>query len=66
MSTLGTVIVGLIAGFVAGIVVSEIIGIVGMVVFDEVVGIKFLSIVLAALGAVAAPTVAGRLRRRSS
>jgi Family of unknown function (DUF5957) len=57
------VVIGLIIGFVAGIVLSEIIGIVGFVLTGRAVGIKYLSIYLALAFAVAAPWVRARIRR---
>ncbi len=56
------VILGLVGGFVIGLVVSEMIGIVGKLAFDRTAGIKFLPIYTAVACAVIAPVV---LRRRS-
>ena len=57
------VVVGSIAGFVAGIVLSEIIGIAGFVLTGRAVGIKYLPIYLALAFAVATPVVRARIRR---
>jgi hypothetical protein len=60
--TLVMVVLGLVLGFVAGMVASEIIGIVGFLAFDRLVGIRFLPLISAVVGALAAPA----LDRRSS
>jgi len=57
------VVVGLVTGFIAGIVLSEIIGIAGFVLARRAVGVKYLPIYLAIAFAVAAPLVRARIRR---
>jgi hypothetical protein len=42
MRTAGQVVLGLVAGFFAGLVISEIIGIVGVLAFDRAVGFRYL------------------------
>jgi uncharacterized protein DUF5957 len=42
MRTAGQVVLGLVAGFFAGLVISEIIGIVGVLAFDHAVGFRYL------------------------
>jgi hypothetical protein len=59
-------LLGLIGGFVAGIVVSDIIGIAGVLLFDDAVEIKYLSLYFAVAGAVAASVLDGRVRRRTN
>ena len=63
MKAVVAVVVGSIAGFVAGIVLSEIIGIAGFVLTGRAVGIRYLPIYLALAFAVAAPVVRARIRR---
>ncbi len=58
-------VLGVLAGFVAGIVLSELSGIVGVVVFDRAVGMKFLPFYLAVAFAIVVPGLAGRSRRRT-
>lgn len=53
MRSAATVTLAVIAGFLAGIVLSEIIGIVGLLVFDRIVGIRYLPMLTALLCAVA-------------
>ncbi len=65
MRTALAVAIGLIAGLVTGIVLSEIIGIIGVVVLSRAVGVKYLPIYLAVAFAVAAPVVHARIRRGS-
>ncbi len=62
MRTGFVVIVGLIAGFFAGILLSALIGLVSLLLFDDATGIRFLPLYLAILGAVVAPAVARRVR----
>jgi hypothetical protein len=57
------VVVGLVTGFLVGIVLSEIIGVVGFVLTRHPVGIRYLPIYLAIGFAVAAPVVRARIRR---
>jgi hypothetical protein len=63
MKAVAAMLVGLITGFIAGIVLSEIIGIVGFALTQRPVGIKYLPIYLAIAFAVAAPVVRARIRR---
>ena len=56
------VIVGLIAGFLVGILLSALIGLVSLLLFDDATGIRFLPLYLAILGAVVTPLVARRVR----
>jgi hypothetical protein len=66
MRTLVVIVLALIAGFFAGIVLSEIIGIAGFVLFQRVVGIRYLPVYLAFLSAAGALAVDLLMRRRSS
>jgi len=65
MRTGGVIVVALIGGLLAGLLLSEIIGIIGMLVFGTAAGIRFLPVYLAVAGAVAAPLLYRRSRRRS-
>ncbi len=65
MKTAVACAVGLVAGFLTGIVLSEIIGIIGFLISGQAVGIKYLPIYLAVACAVVAPAVHARARRRS-
>ncbi len=60
MRTFVAVVIGLVGGFIAGIVLSDIIGIVGFLLFDRPVGIKFLSLFCAVVCAIIVPIVAQR------
>lgn len=60
-------LLGVIGGFVGGIVLAELIGMVGLALFDgvsELSFVKFLPFVLAVVGGVAAPVIDARARRR--
>ncbi len=59
------VIVGLIAGFLAGILLSALIGLVSLLLFDDATGIRFLPLYLAILGAVVAPLLVRRVGPKS-
>jgi hypothetical protein len=48
---------GLVAGLVAGILLSELIGIVGYVASGRLIGVRYLPVYLGIAGAVAAPLV---------
>lgn len=65
MKTAGVIVLATIGGLLAGLLLSEIIGITGMLVFGTAVGLKFLPVYLAIVGAVAAPLLYRRSRRRS-
>jgi hypothetical protein len=65
MRTAGITMLGIIGGLLAGLVLSEIIGIVGVLAFGVAAGIKFLPVYLALAGAVAAPLLYRRSRRRA-
>lgn len=58
-------VVGVAGGFALGLVLSQVIAVVGLLLFDQLVGIKFLPIYLAIAGAVIAPLVEARNRRRA-
>jgi hypothetical protein len=62
MRTAGQVVLGLVAGFFAGLVISEIIGIVGVLAFDRAVGLRYHPLATGGGGAVVAALVQ---RRRS-
>jgi hypothetical protein len=62
MRTAGHVVLGLVAGFFAGLVLSEIIGILGFLAFDRAVGFRYLPLATGLAGAV----VAALVRRRRS
>ena len=55
---------GLMGGFLGGIVLSEIIGVTGFLLFDRAVGIRFLPIYLAVVCAGAALVADVLVRRR--
>ena len=65
MRTAGVIVLAAVGGLLAGLLLSEIIGIIGMLVFGTAVGLKFLPVYLAIAGAVAAPLLYRRSRRRS-
>lgn len=65
MRTGFVVFVGLITGFLAGILLSALIGLVSLLIFDDATGIRFLPLYLAIQGAVVAPLVARRVRSGS-
>jgi hypothetical protein len=65
MRLAGLIAVALVAGLVAGVVLSEVIGIIGFLLFHDAVGIKYLPIYLAIAGAVAVAVVDTRIRRKS-
>ena len=65
MRTAAVIVLAIIGGLVAGLVLSEIIGIVGVLVFGTAAGFKFLPVYLAIAGAVTAPLLYRRSRRRS-
>lgn len=58
-------VVGLAGGFLLGLVLSQLIAIGGLLLVHQPLGIKFLPIYLAITGAVIAPIVATRNRRRA-
>ena len=62
MVTMATL--GLMGGFLGGIVLSEIIGVTGFLLFDRAVGIRFLPIYLAVVCAGAALVADVLVRRR--
>jgi hypothetical protein len=53
----GVSVMGLVAGLVAGILLSELIGIVGYVASGRFVGVRYLPVYLGIAGAVVAPLV---------
>ncbi len=53
MRAVTTVLLALIAGFAAGVVLSEIVGIVGLLVFDRLVGIRYLPVLTGLVSAAA-------------
>ncbi|MQA14834.1 MAG: hypothetical protein GEV09_11865 [Pseudonocardiaceae bacterium] len=62
-------VLGLVGGFVGGIVLAELVGIAGLALFGgvaELSFVRFLPFVLAAGGAVAAPAIDARARRTST
>jgi Family of unknown function (DUF5957) len=65
MKTAITAVIGLVAGFLAGILLSDIIGIVGFLMFGRAIGIKYLPIYLAVSFAVVAPAARAWIRRRT-
>lgn len=65
MKTAGVTVLALVGGLLAGLLLSEIIGIIGVLVFGTAAGLKFLPVYLAIAGAVAAPLLYRRSRRRS-
>jgi hypothetical protein len=65
MTTVFAAMIGLVAGFLAGIVLSEIVGVVGFLMFGQAVGIKYLPIYLAVAFAIIAPTARARIGRRT-
>jgi hypothetical protein len=65
MRILIALVVGLAGGFLLGLVLSQVIAIVGLLLVNQPIGIKFLPIYLALAGAVIAPIVEARNRRRA-
>lgn len=65
MRLLIALVVGLAGGFLLGLALSQVIAMVGLLLVSQPVGIKFLPIYLALAGAVIAPIVAARNRRRA-
>jgi uncharacterized membrane protein YeaQ/YmgE (transglycosylase-associated protein family) len=63
MRTLVAVLIGLVAGFFAGIVIDQIIGVIGLLSTGEVGGFRYLPLVLAAVGAVVAVLIERRMSR---
>ena len=63
MRAVGVSVMGLVAGLVAGILLSELIGIVGYLAAGRFVGVRYLPVYLGIVGAVAAPLVHRRLHR---
>jgi hypothetical protein len=63
MRTARLVALGLVAGFAAGIGLSEVIGIVGVLAFDTDAGIRYLPFYLALAFAVAFLVLGNRSRR---
>jgi hypothetical protein len=63
MRTVVMIVIGLIGGFLGGLILSELIGIVGVLLFDRAIGIRFLPLYLAVVGAVAAPIVDAQSHR---
>jgi hypothetical protein len=59
------IVLGVIVGFVAGLMLSQLIGIIGFLAFGQVVGIKFLSIYTAIVGAIIGPVLATRTQQRA-
>lgn len=57
MRTLVAVLIGLVAGFIAGLVLDQIFGVIGMVTSGSPGGFRFLPVVLAIVGAVIAVVV---------
>lgn len=66
MRTLLAVVIGLVAGFFAGIVVDQIIGVIGLLTSGDPAGFRFLPLVLAAVGAVGAVLVDRQRQRRAA
>jgi hypothetical protein len=59
----GVSVMGLVAGLVAGILLSELIGIVGYVTSGRFIGVRYLPVYLGIAGAVVAPLVHRRFHR---
>lgn len=60
MRHVGAGVTGLVAGFFAGLILSEVIGVVGFLVFHDAIGFIFLPVVTAAAGAMLAVLLVGR------
>lgn len=58
-------IVGLIGGFILGIVLSSLIGIVGMTLFNQPLGFKYLSYVTAIICAIIVPIIDQKSEQKS-
>lgn len=56
--------VGLVAGFIAGVLMSEVIGVVGYLLTRQAVGFRYLPVVTAACGGGLAVVVSRRRRAR--
>ncbi len=55
---------GVVGGFVVGVVLSDLIAMVGVFVFDRVAGVRFLPLYLAVACAVGGPPLDRRSRSR--
>lgn len=66
MRTLVAVLIGLVAGFFAGIVVDQVIGVIGLLTSGDPGGFRFLPLVLAAVGAVVAVVVERQRQQKGS
>jgi len=63
MRAAGLAVLGLLAGFLAGIALSELIGVVGYLAFEQKIGMKYLALYTAAVGAIGATLRTARRRR---
>ncbi|SCL31501.1 hypothetical protein GA0074692_3125 [Micromonospora pallida] len=63
MRTLVAVVIGLVAGFFAGIVIDQIIGVIGLLTTGDLGGFRYLPLVLAVVGAVVAVLIERRMQR---
>lgn len=52
---LSWLLIGLVGGFIAGLLLSNIVGIIGFVLFDEPIGIKFLPFYLSFISTILVP-----------
>nr|ADB23400.1 unknown protein [Micromonospora echinospora subsp. challisensis] len=66
MRTLVAILIGLVAGFFAGLVVDQIIGVIGLLTSGDLGGFRFLPLVLAAVGAVVAVVVDRQRQHRNA
>jgi hypothetical protein len=63
---IGAVVLGVLGGFLTGLLLSQVIGIAGLVLLGQAVGIKYLPIMTAIAGAILAPIAAIRRRRQGN
>lgn len=66
MRTLAAVLIGLVAGFFAGIAVDQVVGVVGLLTSGDPGGFRFVPLVLAVVGAVVAVLVDRQRQRRGA
>lgn len=64
MRRVSFVLVGLVAGFFAGLILSEVIGVLGVLLLHRAIGFKALPVVTAVVGAATAVTLTHTRARR--
>ncbi|MFC3997664.1 DUF5957 family protein [Nocardiopsis sediminis] len=66
MRTAIVAVLGIVGGFIAGIVLAEVIAIATLLALGEPTGVPYLSIILAVVGGVGAPLIDARYARKAS